>query len=113
ECGQAGPRATERIGLENLGAGFDVLLVDAANQVWRREIELIEAAVDEDAARIEHGAHGAIGHHHTAGETFTKLLSAADGNGIHGRSGAELPYALILAAVARRGFAGSTLPLRR
>ncbi len=34
-----------------------------ADQVRSGEIQLVEAAVDEDAAGVEHGAHGAVGHH--------------------------------------------------
>ena len=37
------------------------------------EIQLVVAAVDEDAARVEHGAHGAVGEHGPASEDFGKL----------------------------------------
>ena len=36
--------------------------MDVANQGGEREIQLVVAAVDEDALLIEHGAHGSIGH---------------------------------------------------
>src|SRR5260370_9130251 len=50
--------------------------MDLANHVRRGEVELIEAAVDEDTARVQHGTHGAIGHNHTAGQLITKFLGA-------------------------------------
>ena len=52
EGGQARAVGAEGIGLQNLRAGLDVLLVDLADQVGRREVQLVEAAVDEDAARV-------------------------------------------------------------
>src|SRR6185503_3190239 len=55
------------------------------------QIQLVKAAVDKDAARVEHGAHGAVGHHHTAGETFAKLLRATEGSCIHGGNGTAVP----------------------
>ena len=82
ERGQALPVGAEGVGLQDLRAGLDVLLVDLADQVGRREVQLVEAAVDEDAARVEHGAHGAIGHHDAAGQLVTKFLGA----GTHGCS---------------------------
>ncbi len=62
ESPQARAGGAEGIGLEDLGAGLDVLLVNLADQVGRRQIDLVEAAVDKDAARVEHGAHGPIGY---------------------------------------------------
>ena len=71
-----GAVGAERVGFQDLGAGLDVLLVDLAHQVGRGEVQLVEAAVDEDAARIQHGAHGAIGHHDAAGQLVAKFLGA-------------------------------------
>ena len=49
--------------------------------VRRGEIQLIVAAVDEDAFVIEHGSHGAVGHQDAAGELVAERLHAGDGAG--------------------------------
>ena len=47
----------EGVGLEQLGAGPDVLAVDVAHQVRLPEVELVVADVEEHAPPVEHGAH--------------------------------------------------------
>ena len=42
--------------------------MDTGDGLRLREVQFIEATVDEDAAGIEHGAHGTIGEHAPAGE---------------------------------------------
>jgi hypothetical protein len=76
----ASPKAASRrrlapnvFGLQDLGASRHVLLVNLAH----------EAAVDEHAARIEHGAHGSIGHHGAARELLSKLFGASCRGGRH------------------------------
>jgi len=54
----------EGVGLEQLGAGLHVLLVDLPHLVGLREIHLVVAAVDVDPLGVEHRAHGAVRHHH-------------------------------------------------
>ena len=44
----------------DLGSGLQVLLMDAANQVGLREVQLVVAAVDENAFGVQQGAHGAV-----------------------------------------------------
>ena len=61
ESRQPRPRGAERIRLQNLRAGLHVFLMNLTNHVGRREIQLVETAVDEDAARVEHRPHGPIG----------------------------------------------------
>ncbi len=80
EGGQARAVGAEGVGLEDLRAGLDVLLVDFLHQGGRGEVELVEAAVDEDALAVQHGPHGAVGHEDTAGQLFTKLLGSAGGH---------------------------------
>ena len=50
----------KRVGLDDVGAGADVFLMDLTDQVGVRQIQLVEAFVDEDALRIEHGPHRAV-----------------------------------------------------
>ena len=93
ERGQPLPGGAERVGLQDLGARLDVLLMDLPHHVGRGEVQLVEAAVDEHAARIEHGAHGAIGHHHTAGQLLTELLgSGLGGSHFRGSRGSKSFY---------------------
>ncbi len=88
--GHSEPRQPHAVGAEGVGfddfsAGLDVVLVDLADQVGRREIQLIEAAVDEDAAGVEHGAHGAVRHQDAAGQLLAEFLGAVVGGGGHGK----------------------------
>ena len=72
-AGQAEAVGAEGVGFENLRAGLQILLVNGENQAGVGEVQLVVAAVDEDAAGIENGAHGAIGEHGAAGEDVGKL----------------------------------------
>ena len=74
ECSQTLPGGAERVGLQDLGARLRVFLMDLANHVGRREVQLIEAAIDEHAARVKHGTHRAIGHDHAARQLVTEFL---------------------------------------
>ena len=47
----------EGVGLDDVGAGPEVLPVDFLDEGGAGEVQLIEAAVDEDAAGVEHRAH--------------------------------------------------------
>jgi hypothetical protein len=46
--------------LDDVGTRLDVLVVDLADEAGVRQVELVEAAVQEDPARVEHGAHGPV-----------------------------------------------------
>ena len=80
ESRQPGAVGPESIRLENLRAGLDVLLVDFPDQCGRGEIQLVVAAVDEDALRVQHRPHGPVGHKDAACELFAKLLRSGDGH---------------------------------
>ncbi len=73
---QTHPVGAERVGLDDLRARLDVVLVDAAHQVRRRKVQLVEGTVEEHAAGVQHGAHRAIGDQHAARQLFAKLLGA-------------------------------------
>ena len=64
----------EGVGLHHVGARVHVLLVHAAHQGRVREVQLVEAAVHEDAAGVEHRAHGAVAHHHALLEPLQERL---------------------------------------
>ena len=65
--------AAEGVGFKDLGARLDVFLVNFLYQLRRREIQLVEAAVDEHALAVEHGAHCAVGHDDARFKQATKL----------------------------------------
>jgi hypothetical protein len=48
------------IGFDNFGAGLQVFVMDAANQIGLGEIQFVVATVDEDALGIEKGSHRAV-----------------------------------------------------
>ena len=51
----------ERVGLQQVGAGGDVLLVDALDDLRVVEVQDVEARVERHAPGVEHRAHGAVG----------------------------------------------------
>ena len=58
-------RQTKRIGakgvcLNDLRSGLQVILVNAADEVGRREVQFVVAAIDEDPFGIQQGTHGAV-----------------------------------------------------
>jgi len=59
------PTQAKRIGakgvcLNDLRAGLQILLVNTADKVWRREIQLVITTIDENALGIQQGTHGAV-----------------------------------------------------
>ena len=70
--------AAEGVGLDDLGAGLKILLVDSANDIRLREVEFVVAAIDEDAAAVKHGAHGAVAEHGAAVCAGVEELLRAD-----------------------------------
>ncbi len=69
----------ERIRLDDCRAGLQILRVHRAHQLRLRDVQLVVAAVDEDAAAVQHGAHRPIAKHRSATKqlrcgVFCKLL---------------------------------------
>src|SRR6185437_1046011 len=58
----------EGVGFKNLGAGVGIGAVNLLHDRRLGDVELVKAAVDEDAVGVEHGAHGAIGDEHALGD---------------------------------------------
>ena len=56
----------ERVGLDDVRAGVDVVLVDLGDHVRPGDVELLEVLHDEDAALVEERAHGAVEHQERA-----------------------------------------------
>ena len=79
ESGQALAIRAEGVGFENLGARFDVLLMNVAHQRGERKIQLVIAAIDENAFGIKHGPHGAIGHQNM----FIKCVAELSRSGLN------------------------------
>ena len=66
------------VGFQNLSARLQILLVNRQDQAWVGKIQLIVATVDEDAAGVEHGPHGAVGKHGAAGKDVSQLSHSLD-----------------------------------
>ena len=62
----------ERVGLEHVGAGADVVLMDLRHRVGRHDVQRVEAAVDEHALRVEHRPHRAVADEHAFIESREK-----------------------------------------
>jgi hypothetical protein len=86
ESGQPHPAGAVGVGFENLRAGFGVLQVNLAHHVGLRQVQLVEAPVDEHTARVQHGAHGAIRDEDAPRQLIPEFLSAILGSDGHGRS---------------------------
>jgi len=55
-AGQLVTVSAERVGLNNLGTGFDVIPMNARHQVRDGQVELIETFLEITPALVEHGA---------------------------------------------------------
>ena len=71
--GQPEAVGAKGIGFKNLCAGLEILFVNREDQAGVGEVQLVVAAVDGDAAGVEHGAHRAVGEHGAAGEDVGEL----------------------------------------
>src|ERR1700687_1520052 len=71
---QAKAVPTESVGFNNLGASLQIVVVDTADQLRLRQVQLVIAAVDEDTLGIEKRAHGSIAEHRGMLQTFNKVL---------------------------------------
>src|SRR5216683_4020953 len=60
--------SAEGVGFDHLGTRLQILRMDLAYQLRLRQVQLVIAAVDEDAPRIQHRAHRAIAQHGTSGK---------------------------------------------
>src|ERR1019366_644588 len=58
--GQAKRIGAKGVCFNDVGSGLEVFLVDPADQVGLRQVELVVAAVDEDTLGIQQRAHGAV-----------------------------------------------------
>jgi hypothetical protein len=73
---------SDGVGGEDLGPRGQVLGMDVAHQARIREAELVEAAVEEDPARVEHRPHRPVGDH----DRVLDLLEEGPGGTGRGRA---------------------------
>ncbi len=64
----------ERVGLDDVRAGPHVLLVYFGDQIRLRQVQRVEALVDEDALRVQHRPHRAIANEYPFRECVEKRL---------------------------------------
>ena len=62
----------EGVRLDDLRARLQILLVDRAHQLGLRQVQLVVAAVDEDAAFVEHRPHRSVEQHRALTKDFLK-----------------------------------------
>ena len=74
EAAQLDAVGAERVRLDDIRAGADVVLVHLGDLARLGQVQRVEAAVDEDALRIEHRPHGAVAHEHALVDGFEKWL---------------------------------------
>ena len=68
----------ERVGLDDVGAGADVFLVHLGDQIRLRQVQRVEALVDEDALRVQHRPHRAVADQHALLERFKERFHQID-----------------------------------
>ena len=66
------------VGLNDGGAGLQVFAVHLADDLGLGNVELVVAAIDEDAAAVEHGSHGAVTENGTGDGAGLRLEQARD-----------------------------------
>jgi hypothetical protein len=71
---QLDPVGTEGVGLDNVRAGADVFLVHFLDEVGTRQVQRVEALVDEHALRVQHRPHRPIADEDTLIQGFDEWL---------------------------------------
>ncbi len=74
EVGQLEPVGAERVRLDDVGARAHVLRVHLGDQIRLREVQLVEAAVEEDALGVQHRPHRAVTDEHALFEGVEEPL---------------------------------------
>ena len=74
-CAELVAIGAERIGFDDLGAGFDVGLMDAKYGFGVRDVKLVHAALRADGF-IEQRTHGAVGDQDGLCESFVEIFDA-------------------------------------
>src|SRR5205814_2424511 len=77
--GKLDPVGPEGVGLDQLGPGRDVRSVNFLDDLGLGEIELVEGALEADAAGVQLGAHGAIAQEGAAAKPFEERVAAVFG----------------------------------
>ncbi len=72
ERSEPDPVRAERVGLDHVGAGAHVFLVYLGDQLRLREVQGVEALVDEDALGVQHRPHRAVADEHALVERLKK-----------------------------------------
>jgi hypothetical protein len=88
------PVGAERVRLQHLGPGRGVRRVQAAHELGGPQGQLVVALVDEHAARIELGSHGAVEQHDLGGVQQAVEGGAAVGHGAGGTRAGTRPIRL-------------------
>ena len=61
------------VGFKNFSPRLQVFLMDGQDQAGVGEVQFVVAAVDEDAAPVDHGTHGPVGEHRPVSEDVGEL----------------------------------------
>src|SRR2546425_1142499 len=86
-AGELDPVGTEGIGFDQLGAGRNVRSVNFLDDFGLGEVELVEGALEADAAGMELGAHGAVAQEGASTKPLEEGMEpgfVALGGGAHG-----------------------------
>ena len=68
----------EGVGLDDLGAGTQVGLMDADHQVGLRQVQVLECAIEEDTPGVQLGAHRAVADQHPSAQGVEEGLVHVD-----------------------------------
>jgi len=71
------PVRAERVGLDDVGSGPHVVLMHVRHDVGLRQVQRVEAPVDEDALPVQHRPHRPVTHQDAFVERFEEGLHVA------------------------------------
>ena len=71
---QAKAVSTERVGLDDLRARLEVIVVNPANHVRLRDVQLVVAPIDENSLGVQQRPHRSVAQHGDALQSFLKIL---------------------------------------
>src|SRR5439155_2324910 len=98
---QADAARAERVRLDQLRSGADVVTVDRLDERGLLEVQEVEGAVERDSALVEEGAHGAVRQNDALLETVEEGMFQI--RWLHRGRGSSIAPDIVLYCAARRG----------
>ena len=82
ETGQLESIRAEGVRLDHISAGAHIFAMHVGHEIGLRQIQFVEAAVEKNAAGIQHRAHRAVTNEHATVKRFEKPLHRGPESGV-------------------------------